>query len=193
MTPGGEGPRRVWYGVGGTLAVVGIAVAIAWVVVGLRGFARQVDDFQRVDVGDEGEVTLSEAGGYTIYYEGPGANDSEADIPEINVAVEGPGVDDSALDDYDTELTYSVGGHEGRAVLTLRVEEPGTYLLRVSSEDDAEGEVAIGPSVGGRLVRSLVGAVVIGLWSVGGAIGIILVTALRRRDARRRPPAAMPT
>ena len=182
------GPSRAWYWVGGAVAVVGIVATVVWVVTGVRGFTRQVDDFQRVDVGDEAPVTLDEPGGYTIYYEGPNA---ELGDPDVDVTIRGPGISGGSLDDYDGTLTYTVGGREGRAVLTVDIDEPGTFVLAATSFDD-EGQVAIGRSVAPALVRTIVGGVVLGLYTLGGTTGIVLLTALRRRDARRRRPDATP-
>jgi hypothetical protein len=182
------GPSRTWYWVGGVVGVVGIVATVVWIVTGVRGIERQVDRFQRVDMGEEGPITIDETGGYTIYYEGPGA---ELDEPDVNVTIEGPGIRRGSLGDYDASLTYSFGGREGRAVLTVRIDEPGTFLLgSTSSEDD--GQIAVGRSLAPRLVRTVLGGVGLGLYTVGGTTGIILLTALRRRDARRRGAATPP-
>lgn len=180
MSPGDEGPRRIWYWVGGAVALVGIVATVVWIVTGVGGISDQVDDFQRVPVGGEETITLGETGGYTIYYE----NGDPGDV-DVNVNVIGPGIGSGSLGDYDGTLTYTAGGRSGRAVLTLRVDQPGTFTVRATAPDE-EGQIAIGRSVGPRLVRTVVGGVLIGLYGVAGATGIVLLTALRRRDARRR-------
>lgn len=184
MTAGpADGPSRTWYWVGGAVALVGIVATIVWVVTGIRAFTRQVDDFQRLDVGDEAPVTFDEPGGYTIYYEAP---DADLDNTDVNVTMRGPGVNRGSIDEYDGELTYTVDGREGRAVLTVHIDEAGTFRVRATSPGDDVGQIAIGRSLAPQLVRTVVGGILLGLYTVGGAAGIILVTALRRRDARRR-------
>lgn len=190
---GGQGPSLAWYWVGGAVALLGVIATIVWVVAGVRGIDRQVDRFQRVDIGDEGPITIEDAGGYTVYYEGPYA---DLEAPDVHVTIEGPGIRRGSLDDYDGDLTYSFGGRDGRAILTVRIEEPGTFLLgSTSEEEDDEGQIAVGPSIAPRLVRTILVAVLLGLYTLGGTIGIVLLTALRRRDARRRaapPPLIRP-
>jgi hypothetical protein len=168
--------------------VVGIVATILWIVAGVRGIERQVGRFQRVDIGEEGSITIGDSGGYTIYYEGP---DADLEAPDVHVTIEGPGIRQESLGDYDASLTYSFGGREGRAVLTVRIDEPGTFLLGSTSSED-EGQIAVGRSLAPRLVRTALGAVALGLYTVGGTAGIVLLTALRRRDARRRGTAPPP-
>ncbi len=71
-------PARYWYWVGGALIALGAAGAIAWLVVGLVGLARQVDDFQRVSVPGSDTVTFDDTGGFTLYDESPGATRGQA-------------------------------------------------------------------------------------------------------------------
>jgi hypothetical protein len=187
------GPSRVWYWVGGAVGLIGVIATVAWIAGGVRGIDRQVDRFQRVDVGDEGPITIDDPGGYTIYYEGPYA---DVEAPDVRVTIEGPGVGRGALGDYDSELTYSFGGREGRAILTMRFDEPGTFLLASTSEGGGRGQIAVGRSIGPRLVRTVLGGVFLGVYTLGGTTGVILLTALRRRDARRRsaePPPMIRT
>lgn len=186
------GPSRAWYLVGGAVGIIGVIVTVAWIVAGVRGIDRQVDRFQRVDVGDEAPITIDEPGGYTVYFEGPYA---DVEAPDVRVTIDGPGVDRGSLGEYDGELTYAFGDREGRAILTVRIDEPGTFLLGSTAEDE-EGQIAVGRSIGPRLVRTILGGVFLGLYTLGGTTGVVLLTALRRRDARRRgaePPPMIRT
>jgi hypothetical protein len=178
--------------VAGAVGLIGVIATVAWIAGGIRGIDREVDDFQRVDVGDEAPITIDEPGGYTVYYEGPYA---DVEAPDVRVTIEGPGVGRGSLGDYDGELTYAFGDREGRAILTVRIDEPGTFLLGSTAEDE-EGQIAVGRSIGPRLVRTILGGVLLGLYTLGGTTGIVLLTALRRRDARRRgaePPPMIRT
>lgn len=195
MSDAGVGPSKKGYWVGAAIVVVAGIAAIVWFATGFKSFSDTIDNFQRVPVNGEGEVTFDDTGGYVLYYEGPGASDG--DIPtgqaQLTPVAGGESLD---LDDYDSELTYEIGGHSGVAVLTVDIEEPGTYLLE--SESDGDGELAVGRSVGTKLVTSIVGGLVLGgLGVVVGAV-IIIVTAVRRRGARPRnapwipPPPGSP-
>jgi hypothetical protein len=82
-------PGRVWY-----LAALAVLLAgAAWIVAGLSSVSRQVDAFPRVPLPAGGTRTVGRAGGYVVYYEGPGARSGQ--IPRIHVriapaAVRGP-------------------------------------------------------------------------------------------------------
>lgn len=178
------GPRRLWYWVGAVVGIVGVVAAVALIASAVVGFARQIDDFQRVPVGEEGRVTLATAG-YTVYYEGPHADDTSYGVRAIDVEIAPVGGRPLPLSDYDSDVTYASGDHEGRALYSFEVDEPGSYVVRSTSRSADAGELAIGRGLGRRLVGPIVGGVFLGLWGTGGGIGIVLLTALRRRDARR--------
>lgn len=171
--------------------MLGLVAAVALIASAVTGFVRQIDDFQRVAIGEEGRVTLG-TGGYTLYYEGPQADDTFYDVPDVDVEIAPVDGRPLRLSDYDTEVTYSEDGREGRALYSFQVDEPGAYVLRSTSGPDDDGELAVGRGLGRRLVGPIVGGVALGLWSLGGAIGIVLLTALRRRDALRRAARAAP-
>lgn len=180
-------PSAGGYVIGGAIVVVACLGAIAWLVLGLRSFARQIDDFQRVPVGEAGTRITLATGSYTGYFEGPGASQTEVVVPELNVSlspVDGGGR--VPLVDYHGSLTYDIGGHEGRALFTFTVRRPGAYTLAAAGT--GRGRVAIGRGIGRRLVTAIIGAFVIGI--VGAAVGIpvIILTAVRRYRSRRRPP-----
>ncbi len=181
-----QGPSRVWYWVGAGIAVVGVIGAVLWFVLGMLSFAHQIDGFQRVPVdGEPHRVTLLRTGSYTAYHEAPGGNEAAASdgIEAELVSSEGRSV---RLAEYDTTLTYDVGGNAGRAVFTFEIDTPGSYELRASSTEG--GELALGRGVGGKLVRSLVGGFVIGFLAVALGAPVVIVTAVRRQSARRRQP-----
>ena len=125
------GPSSWWRGL----------VAIAWFGLGFSRFSDRIDAFQRVPTNGQGEVTFDEAGGYVIYFEGPGASDGE--IPSGQAQLDArrrrrPG----AARDYDVGLHLRPQRARGVAVLTVDIEQPGTYLLE--SESEGEGELAVG-------------------------------------------------
>jgi hypothetical protein len=147
-----------------------------------------------VPTNGEGELELDE-GGYVIYYEAPGAD--EGDIPDGRAFVTSDDTgDELPLETYDSELSYDNGDHAGRAVLTFEVEEPGTYLLESDTEGD--GDLAVGRSVAGKLVTTIVGSMALGGLGVIVGVVILIVTAVRRRNARARqnpwnpPPPGTP-
>jgi len=185
MSTSGPGPSKAGYLVGAVVIAVGVVGAVLWGIFGWMSFTDTIGNLERVTANGQGEVDLAGAGGYVIYYEGPGADSGE--VPAGRVSLAPAGSDEPVtLETYDSELSYNDGDHAGYAILTFDIDTPGTYV--VDSESDGDGELAIGRSVGGKLVVTIVGALVIGgLGVVVGAV-ILIVTAVRRRNARSRAP-----
>ncbi len=101
------------------------------------------------------------------------------------------------LESYESDFTYDISGRSGLAVLTVDIEQPGTYLLE--SEAEGDGELAVGKSVANTLVTSVVGALALGGLGFVTGVVILIVTAVRRRGSRSRnapwippPPGSTP-
>jgi hypothetical protein len=168
------------------LAVAGIAAGIALIVSGVRSYIDKVEGFERFAVPGSEEVTLEEEGGYSIYYERPGLDEQDS-LPSTTVSVTAPDGSVVPLDRYDTDVSYSVSGHDGRGVFTFRADEPGTYRVRA---DGSDGEVAVGRGIGARFAGAVVAGVgTLLLAPVLGAL-LALVTFLRRSKAKRAAAAA---
>jgi hypothetical protein len=198
MSTSGSGPSKVGYLVGAAVVAIGVAGAIVWGALGFTSFSHQVDGFQRVSANGQGEVTFDEPGGYVIYYEAPGADEGDVPAGQASLTPGGSGGSGEpvTLETYDSSLSYANGDHAGQAVLTFQIDRPGTYVLESTS--DGDGELAVGHSIAGKLVTTIVGALALGgLGLVVGAV-ILIVTAVRRRNARVRargsalpPPGAV--
>jgi hypothetical protein len=174
-------PSIVGYVAGALLAVFGVVAGITLIVSGIRTYIDKVEGFERVDVPDSAEVSLEDDGGYSIYFEQPGL-DSEDPLPSISVAVTAPDGSSVDLERYDSEVSYSVSGFDGRGAFTFQAEDPGAYLVRT---DGSGGQVAVGRGIGSRFVGELVlGIAVILLAPVLGAV-LALITFLRRSKAKR--------
>ena len=185
-----NGPSRVWYWVGGALVAVGVGIAALLVVNGVIGFVHRVDDFQRVPLGRQGSVVFEDTGGYTLYYEQRFS--SEGRVPGFDLALESEGGDPVPLSEYDSDVTYDVGLRHGRALYSFRIDEPGSYVLRVGSPDGREGAtgevVAVGRGLGRGLVVRIITAALVGLLGLAAGAVLIIVTAVKRHAARTRPP-----
>jgi len=65
-------PSRYWYLIaGGLLAAAVTCLMVA--VIGMFSWDRQIQDFQRVPVPGQGEITLTQPGEYVLYVETRGA------------------------------------------------------------------------------------------------------------------------
>lgn len=177
-------PSKAWYFVGGAAIVICIGAAVGWGVSAAFNFIDRIDNFQRVAVPGEGTVTFDDAGGYTLYYEAPGA--SGGPLPPVEVSLTpASGGEAVPFDDYTGDLTYNVNNHEGRAVLTFDIHQPGDYVLETSTDGPGAGDVAVGRSLTRGLPRVIVGVVL--LCILGLALGalVITITAVKRHQAGR--------
>ena len=177
---------RAGYWIGGVLTVASVLGAVLWGVLSFLSIGDRVDGFARAPAPGSAEVRL-DARKYVLYVEGPGVGEDFS--PPVRFEVVGPdGVGRLPIAGYGGSLTYSMSGHSGRAAGTVTPSRAGTYVLRTAASDRGAGYgVALGESIGGRIVRTILGAFAIaGLGMVAG-IGLIVTTGLRRR--RRGAPA----
>ena len=179
-------PARAWYWV----ALVVFLAGVGWLGGGLYLVAERVDSFQRVALPGEGEVSLDHSGGYVIYYEGPGAETGNIPDFTVNVTPRSASAAVQGLEHYESSVTYSFGSREGRAVFTLQVASPGTFLIEATDAPATSGDssLAIGSSIAGRIVGIAVASAVLMVVAVGGAIAIAIVRRRRRRSMTDYPP-----
>ncbi len=191
------GPSRAWYWVGGVLLAVAILGGILTVFSAISRTLDRVRDFQRIDIPGAADIRLNRAGSYTIYYEGPGIDDSDDEdaLPSLEVRMQR--LEDSSfvpLRQYHGRFTYHLKGHHGAAIFTFRSPAPGTYRIQ-SRADLAPGraQLAVGRSITGGILRdALLAGMFCFLAFVAGVV-VLVVTAVRRYQARRPPkPIAAP-
>jgi hypothetical protein len=172
---------RAGYWIGGGLIAVGIAGAVLWFVTSLMAIDDKVDGFQRAPLPGTATVRL-EARKYVIYYEGPNA---ESSVPPFEIGVTdaqtGAPLD---IATYSGSLTYSVSGHEGSAQATVTPARAGAYVVRTETDSRATGSnIALGSSIAGQILRTILGAFAIGGLLLLGGGALIAVTAIRRSRA----------
>jgi hypothetical protein len=174
-------PGRIWY----LAAVLLFLGGVAWLVVGFVSLSSKVDAFQRVPLPGGGTVTLNRSGGYVVYYEGPGANSGQIPSFNVRIAPAAPPAEVGGLRSYTASVTYTIGVHQGRAVLTLQVVHPGKFLVQPSAASAAAGsDLAFGSSVAGGIVGTVL--VSIGLIFLGiiAAVVLFIIRLTRTRRAR---------
>lgn len=173
------------YVLAGLLVLLGVAAGIALIVSGIRTYVDKVEGFERFEAPDTRAFALEE-GGYSIYFERPGLDDDDP-FPAISVSVTDPEGEPVELDRYDTDVSYSVSGHDGRGAWTFEADEEGTYRIQA---DGSGGEVAVGRGIGARFAGAVVAGVgTLLLAPVLGAV-LALITFLRRSKAKRARQAA---
>jgi len=184
-------PGRIWY----LVAVLVILGGVGWLTFAVLSIGSHINSFPRVAVPEGGQVSLDHSGAYVIYYEGPGA-DSAGRIPAFQVRVipASPSAAARSLTPFPHALTYSIGSHQGRAVLTLQVSRPGRFTVETSGADSvpAGSDLAFGDSFVGRLVSTLAPGVLLTLAGCLGLVVIFTIRAVTASRARSAAPAWLP-
>jgi hypothetical protein len=156
---------------------------LAWLIVGVGSLASTVDGLQRVPLPAGGTVSVSHSGGYTIYYEGTGAQSGNIPPFHINVTPASQGAAVSSLTRYGSTVTYNVGSHRGRAVLTLQVAKPGRFA--VPTVGAASGaDLAFGGSIAHGVVGVVLPGVPLMILGFLGAVILLIVRIFRTRSFR---------
>jgi hypothetical protein len=172
---------RAGYWIGGGLLAAGIVGAILWGVLAFARLSGSIDDFERSAIPGTQTVHL-DARQYTVYVEGPGADES---TPAIQLVVSDARSErEVPVRSYSGSLTYSFHT-TGSAVATVTPPRDGDYIVRAAGAG-APGayELALGPSVAGRIVAAIVGAFAIGGVLGLAGIGLLVATGVRRSRMR---------
>ncbi|MDQ4097010.1 MAG: hypothetical protein M3144_03965 [Actinomycetota bacterium] len=189
MEPVATRASRRGYVLAAALLALSVVVGVGGVVAAARTLSDRVEGFQRVGVPGMADVRFDRAGSYTFYYEAIGVGNEEesgVSLPPVQLSLNAVDARTTVtVDRYRGSFNYSIGGHEGFAVATARIDRPGTYQLRADATiEPGIADVAIGRS----LARGLAGTLVAALTAFGtfvAAVVVAIITAVRRRDARR--------
>ena len=188
-------PSRYWYLIaGGLLAAAAACLTVA--VIGMFSWDRQIQDFQRVPAPGQGEVTLTQPGEYVLYAETRGAccswtvgsQNGPLSRGSMRLAL-GPanGGQETPISNWTgLPVAYDVGGHQGVTAMSFTITHPGTYLIETKDVRPASiTDVAVGRNILGPTLHPLV-LLLAGLAALLGGVVSAIVTAVRRRQARRR-------
>lgn len=189
-------PSRRGYFVAGLIAAIGLLLGALGLVRGFGALSDRVDGFERVDVPGQAGLTFDTTGDFTLYYEASGTSGAASNdtLPAVEVLLEPAGGGDPVpIEEYGGSVTYSVGGHEGRAVGTFHIDAPGDYTLSSdASLNPGFAQLAVGTSLRGPLAQVFLSGLILFV-AFAAAVVVSVVTAVRRRRARRRfllaPPA----
>ena len=178
-------PRRIWY----LAPLLVLAGGVALLVLGLLSLTSHVDSFQRVAIPAGGEVSLSRAGGYVVYYEGPGAQSGHIPAFRVRVIPASASAAATSLAPYTTSVTYAFGSRQGRAVLTLQVSHPGRFRVETTAAGGlpAGSDLAFGDSIA-RGITVIAG--LSGLLIFAGLAGLVVILIIRIAKTRRARAAA---
>jgi hypothetical protein len=178
-------PGRLWY----LVALALFAAGLAWLIVGIVNLGTTVNDLQRVPLPAGGTISFSSSGSYTVYYEGPGSQSNQIPPYNIHVTPASAGAAVSGLTTYGSSVTYNIGSHHGRAVLTLHVTKPGRFRVSATGRQGTGADLAFGGSIANGVVGVLLPGVPLMIIGVLAAVLLLIIRIVRKRGLQRQPYA----
>jgi hypothetical protein len=179
-------PSTRGYWLGGLLTAGAVIGAVIWVVVAFFEYQQQIDRYPRTTVPGVATVQVSDSSTRVLYYENTRGTTTPT-VAQLAVSVTDASGASIDVTPYDGDLRYDVPGDNsrvGRAVAEFHPNQPGAYQVR-SAAVDVTGTLAIGGDIVWDIAPHAIGAGA--LFLVGGGAGVVLliVTGVRRANARR--------
>ncbi len=182
--------------------VLGIALAVAGGVVGIKAGLSKINDFQRVSLADGTGTLTFKPGGYIAYYEAPHFDTSGNSVPLVVVAMHNrsTGADVSGRlygnngNGKVDRLTYDYNGHHGAAMYEFTIKAAGQYVVELQkgqSTAASDADVAFGKSIAKSLA---VGGVllIVGIILVVAAIILLIIGLVKRSRHKKELASATP-
>ena len=168
---------------GGAVAVVGLVLALVFVVTGLQDLPTGVIRFQAPG---EDTVVLSEAGQYLIYHEYPtGSTPTSTSGLRCRLSDQASGSPVTVVPSSGT--TWTTGGLTRREIMRFEIARAGTYSVSCSSDTSA-GTIDL--AIGRPFLRKIFRAVILGIAFFGGGLliglAVVMVTVIKRQNSRER-------
>ncbi len=184
-------PGRIFYVISALLFVCGFALFLYSLITGIGAAIKSMDD--RLVVPGTKVFNFDEQGRYMIYWEykttyGGRVYDTKS-MNGLVCALKSASTGEIVrLDDPKFNSTYSLNSREGTLIFMFQIDAPGEYELSAWYES-GEGEEAV-LVVGKGFTTVLFKTILISLVSFFGGIGlgalILVVTLVKRREARNR-------
>ncbi|NYT02392.1 MAG: hypothetical protein GKC10_06530 [Methanosarcinales archaeon] len=173
------------------LAVL-LAGPLLFAVLLFSGIQDLTSGLVQVQAPGSANLSLSEAGLYTIFYEQQGVADGrdrqeEEEIPDLEIMLTSSSTG-LQIPVYPASGTtsYSLGGRFGRSMMEFMIYQPGDYLLQSSRRDGQSGPrviLAVGQGMGGDIMRLVLEGL---LLFVGSAVLAIVIIVKAHGDRRKR-------
>lgn len=189
-------PGRVGYLI--ALAIF-LAGAIPSALAFSSGLSGLTEGLIRVIVPGETVVTLDKSGTYTVFHENPSVVDGQtfsSSVPPnaLQVSITSEGGDSITMGPAGGTFTYNLSGRSGVSIGSLRVDEPGDYVLAATYSAAGPTEqtvIALGHEKGKATIKTVFGA--IGFFASGGIATIIaiVILVLRSRSKSRLQAQAL--
>lgn len=185
MDTNSSAPSRWYYGLAGLILVIGIGIFAFFLYTSIRDMA---DPLIQVAIPGEQELTLSEPGKYTIFHEyrstfGGVIHFSESLSGLQCALLSKDSEEEIELSSPSGSTRYSFGGREGYAILEFRIDTPGEYHFSAwfpEEQKEKKAILAIGHGFVKKLVGTIFTSIAILFGSIGLAIAITVITAIKR-------------
>jgi len=178
-------PSTLGYWIGTLVGVLGLALVGALVVMTVGRMNDHIDAFARTEIPGTVTVSLEASEGRTIYVEGL----APLPLAALDLRITDPNGKDLVVRPYGLELRYDVPGFPGAvgyAIGTFRTTIGGSYRLQAEGTAPPGTTLAVGDSFATSIVGYALGAFVVLLLTIGGALALVIATAVRRSTARRQ-------
>ncbi|MED5812461.1 hypothetical protein VST63_08810 [Mycolicibacterium sp. 050232] len=168
-------PKKLWYGVGAALLIVGLLLTAFGAVSMIGHFADAAPDAEHTFANGEMTTVHFDAGETKVIFV---ANPGEHHKVRCNVGTQTGSDDEATIDNYDGGLTIN----QWQAVFTATAQQSSDYA--VTCEGAPSDKFAVGGDVkAGSLVGSVVGLSGGGLLCLVGIVTLIVTAILRHRRA----------
>ncbi|MGD9705219.1 MAG: hypothetical protein AB7Q42_20820 [Acidimicrobiia bacterium] len=195
------GKGGIWLGV--LLLLAGIGGAIATFIAQQTAYDGTVENLERAVPGYRTELVFEKTGTFTIYYEYDGdfttrldGSDQSIDLdapatpPEFDVRLLDQNGEEVRLRESGPDLTYDTSGFKGTAYRQVTIEDEGRYTLEIVPDADSS-RFALAVGKGTVSEPSAVLPAIIGLVGLGLGLGVILISAGRRKRLLRARSASL--
>ncbi|WP_326808934.1 MULTISPECIES: serine/arginine repetitive matrix protein 2 [unclassified Streptomyces] len=169
-------PRRVWYVVAGVLALVLAGAGAAVIVVTVKDTVDSVDTGRSFSGGSSETFSFTEGETKAIYVSQPRKGRVDCRIPKM---------ESGSMTQPDSTIRITVGSRTWDRVFEVKPADSGDYTLTCISEQQAEFALGDKPQVGAT-VGGIFAAIGLFFAATAAAVGISVITAVRRGRHRRR-------
>ena len=189
-------PSRGYYVLAALVLAAGLAGAAVFVVRGISDVTDFMESWTQMVVPGQHELTLAEAGEYTVYHEyrssieGKVYSMEQGSLPGLECTLLSKASGEQIpLSEATVHSTYSFGSRSGVSVFDFEVSSPGTYVFSAQYSEGQEGPeavMAVGQGIVKEILVAIFGALVSFFVGIGVAIAITVITCEKRKKARKR-------
>lgn len=167
--------------------ILGLIGGTFFVVTLYTGIKNMNDSLIRFKVPGSTEITLKEAGEYTIFHEYRSTFDGEIYSSDDNVSnllvkvTNKSSGTEVPLSTPSASTTYNVGGQAGYSLLKFQITDPGVYIFDGEYKDEKGSEIilSVGYKVGALLLSTIGSSILILFVTIGVSVTIFVMGLLK--------------